>query len=189
MSLSNKIDIVSPNFLMEMIDGSDESEELERHLLGTKAALELSNVKYFDPGVFLRSGGELIDANPIALLGDVAVKSVMIHAEVFSDKFEVPKVDSKDIRKWWLKTHNSTNGSGIRFFIAKTAVGSIGVDSNITAQITERRTFAAVSLDASPAREIDIKHIFGKEYRHDRDDRDVVIAPTSLSVYASKKRD
>jgi len=187
MSLSNKkIDIVSPSFLSEMINDTEESEELERHLLGTEAALKLSNVKYFNPRDYMSNDGDLIDSNPITLLGDSAIKSVMLHSAIFGTEIEMPSIDPADSRKWWLKTHNSTNGSNIRFFIAKTAVGSIGVSTKTTAQLTERRTFAAISLDESLPREIDVKHILGKDERHELDDREIVIAPTSLSLYASK---
>lgn len=176
----NNIHTTSFNDLVDYLDPSGK-EQAHMHWQGTSHSLAANSVRFFDgESEFLRREGK-IEANPIQLLGDAAVKSVLLHHTMMETIDTIPT--SQHV--WKVKTRESTDSSSIRFFVAKASVGSINAGGT-EADIIERRTFAAIGHNAVLAREIDIHHLLGSARRHERDDRRIIVAPTSLSLYALK---
>lgn len=174
---------------------------LAQHQMTTELALSHSWLKFHSDGDSLRhtESAEVVDtlegrldylqreAVKSALLGFWLHESEFKDAKQFRDERIIPMLTERMDPDWSVKMRlDYTNGSSMRFFIAKSALGLFHPDHGKDTAVVERRTFAAVGIDGSQPRPSDINHALGISARHPNDGRRVVIAPTSTSFYAFK---
>lgn len=139
-----------------------------------------------------------------ALLGFWLHQAEFADAKRFRDDEINPMLRRRSEPEWSVKQRRDhANGSRLRFFIAKSKLGTFDTDAIDTdfaaehlhehadilegASVVERRTFAAYGMDGAEPRPIDMTHALGVSPRHPRDERTVVLAPTSTSFYAFRQ--
>lgn len=187
---SGDVLVVTPADLDNYLEES-KREALERHRHSIRAILEVAGVRFFDKKDHYERAADFRAADPLVLLGDKAVKSVMLEQEVFHDDIDPLDTSYGGYNgDWRIKTHDDPFGSGVRFFVAKAPFAELPLEDGETAQIIQRRTYAAVAVTGGQEfapREVDVRQALGVASRHSADPRgDVLVAPTSVSLYARK---
>jgi len=194
------LSVVTTAELQSMI-GSREQLALAQHKITTELALSQSWLKLHFEEEDLRYSRAAAKVETLeerlAFLQNEAVKSALLgywlhesefeDAKRFRDERVIPMLSERLEPEWNVKMRlDYTNGSKLRFFIAKSALGLMHPEHGIDTAVVERRTFAAYASDGSLPRPSDMNHALGISERHPNDGRVVAIAPTSTSFYAFK---